>query len=145
MGPLHACRNVFAAFVCVVVVTLPQTAPGVPGEGIDPTAEELQQIGDVPGSISWLATGESLRSALVRVLGCDQLLWLTRSAYLPTCGRPPSATSGFLKAKLSASLPLWKLAMSQWCGASRVYAWAGRGARSCTNPKWWTGVWWSPG
>ena len=43
---------------------------------------------------------------------------------MPTCGGPPSATCGFCKAKLSATSPLWKLGMSPWCSASRVYAWA---------------------
>ena len=57
--------------------------------------------------------------SLVYWVGASSLS-VTWSTYLLTCGRPLSATSGFLRAKLSATLLLWKLAMSQWCGASRV-------------------------
>ena len=81
--------------------------------------------GDVAGVFSWLDSGEPVRTARIRVLGGRQLpVSVTWPPFLPTCGRPPSATSRFLKAKLSAALPLWRLAMPQWCGASRVYAWA---------------------
>ena len=58
VAPLHACRRGFAAVVCAIMVTLPQTAPGVPAGEIDPTAEELQQIGDVAGIFSWQCSGE---------------------------------------------------------------------------------------
>ena len=64
--------------------------------------------------------GSSHGSALViRVLGGGQPRLLDLSTYLPTCGRPPFATS--------SALPLWKLALSQWCGASRVCACGGLG------------------
>ena len=59
--------GVLGVFVCAVLVSLPQTAPGVPAAEIDPTAEELQQIGDVAGILSWLGSGEPLRTALIRV------------------------------------------------------------------------------
>ena len=58
VAPLHACRREFAAFVCAVMVTLPQTAYGVPAVGIDPAAEQLQQIGDVASIFSCLGSGE---------------------------------------------------------------------------------------
>ena len=63
---------------------------------------------------------------LVLVASTISVTW---STYLPTCGMPPSATSRFLAAKLSATSPLWKLAMSQWRGLSRVYAWASLSAQ----------------
>ena len=69
VAPLHACRRGFAAFVFAFMVCLPQTASGVPAAGIDPTAEELQHIGDVTGIFSWLGLEEPLRTALIRVLG----------------------------------------------------------------------------
>ena len=58
--------------MCAVMATLPQTAPGVPAEGIDPTVDELQQIGDVAGIFSWLGSEESQRTAALRVLGGGQ-------------------------------------------------------------------------
>ena len=39
-------------------------------------------------------------------------------------GPAPSPRPPIVQAKLSATLRLWKLAMSQLCGAARVYAWA---------------------
>ena len=56
-----------------VMVTLPQTAPGVRAR-LDSTAEELQQIGDVAGIFSWLGSGEPVRTGLIRVLGGAQPL-----------------------------------------------------------------------
>ena len=58
VAPLHACRRGFPAFVCAVMVSLPQTAPGVPAAGIDPAGAELQQIGNVAGIFSWLGSDE---------------------------------------------------------------------------------------
>ena len=69
MDPLYACRGEFAAFVCAGMARLPQTAPGVPAAGIDPTVDELQQMGDVAGIFSWLGSEESLRTAVLRALG----------------------------------------------------------------------------
>ena len=57
----------FAAFGCALMVPLPQTALGVPAWVIDPTAEELQQIGDVAGIYSWLGSGELVRTARIRL------------------------------------------------------------------------------
>ena len=69
MAHLHVCRRRSAAFGCVVMVTVLQTALAVPAAEIDVTAEELQQIGDVAGILSWLGSGEPVRTALIRVLG----------------------------------------------------------------------------
>ena len=85
--------------------------------GIDPTAEELQPIGDVAGIFSSFGFGDPVR----HVSSAVSVIW---STYLPTCSRPPFAACGFLKATQSVTSPLWTLATSQWCGASRVYAWA---------------------
>ena len=74
VAPLHACRKGFAAFGCAVMVSLPQTAPGVTASRIDPTAEELQQIGDVAGILSWVGSWEPVRSALIRLFGGGQPL-----------------------------------------------------------------------
>ena len=49
VAPLRVCRRGFEAFGCAFMVSLPQTASG----GDLPTAEELQQIGDVAGILSW--------------------------------------------------------------------------------------------
>ena len=84
MAPLHARRRGFTALGFAVMVTLPQTALAVPAAGIDPAAEELQDIGNVAGIFSWHGSGEPLRTALIRLLG-------GRSC----CVRPTSATSGF--------------------------------------------------
>ena len=59
---------------CAVMATLRQTAPGLLAAGIDPTAEELQQICDVAGTSSWLGSGEPVCTALNRVLGDGQPL-----------------------------------------------------------------------
>eukprot|EP00973_Karenia_brevis_P009705 1309297-Karenia_brevis.AAC.1 len=48
---------------------LPQTPPGVPAPGIDPTAEELQAITDVAGIFAWLGTNALVQNALVEELG----------------------------------------------------------------------------
>ena len=100
VAPVHACRREFAMLSCAVMVSLPQTALGA---GIEPTSEELQQIGDVAGIFSWLGSGESVRSAFIRVLGGGQ-------PRLRDLVRVPCRS--------------WKLTMSQWCGATRVCAWA---------------------
>ena len=54
------------------MATLPQTAPGAPEAGIDPTVDELQQIGDVAGIFSWFGSEESLRPAVLRALDGGQ-------------------------------------------------------------------------
>ena len=130
---VRACGWGFAPFGCVVMVALPQTAPGVPAAGID--KKELQQIGDVAGILPWLASGSLVRTALVRVLGGGQPF---------LCGRPPFAAFGFRRAKLSATIRHRKLSMSRWCGVSRVYAWASlrttRRAQLFTHP---VGDWFS--
>ena len=106
----------------------------VPASGID-SSVELQQIGDVARIFLWLGS-------VSRCVPFSSVYWVvakhdfvTWSMYLPTCGRPLSATSGFRKAKLSATSPLWKLVMSQWCGAARPtpgHHCAGRGGCSCS-------------
>ena len=74
------------------------------------------------------ALAKPLRTALVRVLGVEtSRVSVTWSTYLPTCGRPPSATSGFHK----------KSAMSQgWAHRASTLGphCAGRGGRSCQSP-----------
>ena len=74
VAPMHAFRKEFAAIGCAIMVSLPQTAPDVPAAEIDPTAAELQQIGDVASILSRLGSGESVRVALVHVLNGDQPL-----------------------------------------------------------------------
>ena len=72
VAPMHAFRREFAAIGCAIMVSLPQTAPDVPAAEIDPTAAELQQIGD--SILSKLGSGEPVRVALIRVLNGDQPL-----------------------------------------------------------------------
>ena len=81
------------------MVTLPQTAPGVPAAGIDPTVEDLQQIGDVQGILSWLGSGGLVRTALNCVWAVPSLLRVTWLFYSLTCGRPPFVAFGFHKGK----------------------------------------------
>ena len=111
----------FAAFVCAVMATLPQTALGAPAAGIDPTVDELQQIGDVAGIFSWLGSEESLRTAVLRDLGGGQPR--LRDLGQPICGRKMCTISGFHKAKLSATLLPWKLVTLEWCDGSHGRAW----------------------
>ena len=68
-----------------------------------PTAEELQQIGDVAGLLFWLDSGELVRAALIRVLGDGQPPLRDVAVVLCPCGRPPFAAFGFRRAKLSAT------------------------------------------
>ena len=86
---------------------------------IDTTAEELQEIGHVAGILSWLGSGEPVRTALNRVLGGGQPL-LRDVAILPDrlVSGHRSQPFGFRRAKHSATLPLQKLGMSRWCGVS---------------------------
>ena len=48
---------------------LPQTLPGVPAAGIDPTVDELATIADLAGVFNWLGSSEGLREAVVQALG----------------------------------------------------------------------------
>ena len=48
---------------------LPQTAPGQPAAGIDPTIDELAAIANLVGVFDWLGAGEGLRQVLVQALG----------------------------------------------------------------------------
>ena len=48
---------------------LPQTAPGVPAAGIDPTPEELPAITTLGHVLDWLGASTELRDALVLALG----------------------------------------------------------------------------
>ena len=61
----------------------------------------------------------------------------TWSTCWPICGRTPCATSGFHKAKLSATFPPWKLVTLEWCDASRGHAWVSprKSVGSCTDPQ----------
>ena len=54
------------------MVTPPQTALDVLAAGIDLAADELQQICDVTGIFLWLGSCDSVRTALIRVLGGGQ-------------------------------------------------------------------------
>ena len=71
----------FCVLASICSVQLCSHGPGVPAAGIDPTAEELQQLGDVAGIFSWLASAEAVRTAVIRVLGggqprlCEPDLW----------------------------------------------------------------------
>ena len=48
---------------------LPQTEPGVPAPGIDPTPQEMEQITDVPAIWAWLDSSTALGPALEKALG----------------------------------------------------------------------------
>ena len=48
---------------------LPQTEPGVPAAGIDPTIAELGNLNPVAGIFDWLGTAEPARAAFVAALG----------------------------------------------------------------------------
>ena len=48
---------------------LPQTAPGVPAPGVDPTVDELAAITSVPAIFAWLGTAESIVAAFMQSLG----------------------------------------------------------------------------
>ena len=50
-------------------IVLPQTAPGVPHEGVDPTVQELEAISNVTDIGKWLGMAQSLMQALVTELG----------------------------------------------------------------------------
>ena len=50
-------------------MNLPQTEPGVPAAGIDPTIAELGNLNSVAGIFDWLGTAEPARAAFVAALG----------------------------------------------------------------------------
>ena len=52
-----------------LVMDLPQTAPGVPAPGIDPTPSELEQIGSIANIFEWLGAASALQDALFQSLG----------------------------------------------------------------------------
>ena len=52
---------------------LPQTAPGVPTPGIDPTVIELQEMASVADIFSWLGTDDDAKNALFVALGTKTL------------------------------------------------------------------------
>ena len=53
----------------VVDMDLPQTDPGVPAAGIDPTVTELESLNSIAGIFDWLGTAAPARAALVAALG----------------------------------------------------------------------------
>ena len=48
---------------------LPQTLPGVPAPGVDPTVEEIQGMGIIASIFDWLGTAPSARTAFLNALG----------------------------------------------------------------------------
>ena len=135
-GPAACLEEGFAVFGCANMVSLPQTARGVPAAGIDPAAEELQQIGVLQVSFCGSALSPCVPLSFVYWVVAS-LFCATWLLYLSILGRPPEIATESRKAKLSATLPLQKLGRWRWCGASSVYAWTsvratreGWGARS---------------
>ena len=135
--------DALAALVCAVMVSLPQTAPGVPAAGIDLTTEELQQIGDVAGISSWLGSDEPLRTALIRVLGGSQSRFRV-SIYVPATSWQATVRDFWIPQgetqRHLAALEVGHAAMVQ-----RIARCVRRGGRSCSFSKWETGVRSSPG
>ena len=122
----------FCVLASICNVLLRSHGPGVPAAGIDPTAEVLQQLGDVAGIFSWLASAEPVRTGVIRLLGggqprlCENDLW---QATVLDLRMPQGETQRDLTA-----LEVGRVAMVR-----RI----ARLGRRSTNAKW-TGVWCSP-
>ena len=71
-GSSASLQNWGVAKFCLQLVDamdLPQTQPGVPAPGVDPTVEELAAINGIAGIFDWLGTAQPVRDALLQALG----------------------------------------------------------------------------
>ena len=62
-------KDLPATCALVDAMDLPQTQPGQPAPGVDPTVDELAAIRDIAGIFDWLGTAAPVRTALGGALG----------------------------------------------------------------------------